>query len=130
MPGQSVLVVDDNVTNLKLLEYLLQASGFQVHTAGDAEAALEAVKAYEPGLVLMDLQLPGTDGLTLTRQLKDDPSTAHIVVLAVTAYAMKGDEERALAAGCDGYLSKPIDTRSLPKLVAQYLAKSAPNSGT
>lgn len=129
MSGKSVLVVDDNVTNLKLLEYLLKAHGFDVHTASDAESALEAVRHEQPGLVLMDLQLPGTDGLTLTRQLKSDPATARIVVLAVTAYAMKGDEERALAAGCDGYLSKPIDTRSLPKLVAQYLERGSAEPG-
>jgi CheY-like chemotaxis protein len=124
MSGQAVLVVDDNVTNLKLIEYLLRANGYQVFTACDAEAALDAVTVHRPGLVLMDLQLPGTDGLTLTRQLKRDPSTAHIVVLAVTAYAMKGDEERALAAGCDGYLSKPIDTRTLPGMVERYLSQS------
>jgi CheY-like chemotaxis protein len=123
MAGQAVLVVDDNVTNLKLIEYLLQANGYEVITAVDAESALDAVARFHPRLVLMDLQLPGTDGLTLTRVLKHDPTTAHIVVLAVTAYAMKGDEERALAAGCDGYLSKPIDTRALPKLVAHYLSQ-------
>lgn len=121
MPAPVVLVVDDNPTNLKLIAYLLQARGYDVHTASDAEAALERVAHTKPALILMDLQLPGIDGLELTRRLKADPATRHIVVIAVTAYAMKGDEERSRAAGCDGYVSKPVDTRALPKLVAQHL---------
>lgn len=116
-----ILVVDDNVTNLKLIEYLLKAKGYDVLTAIDAESALEAVRAKRPSLVLMDLQLPGMDGLELTRQLKSDPSTRDIVIVAVTAYAMKGDEQRALDAGCDGYVAKPIDTRALPQVVESHL---------
>jgi CheY-like chemotaxis protein len=123
MAGSRVLVVDDNLTNLKLIEYLLCSKGYDVCTAVDAERALLEVRAQKPDLVLMDLQLPGMDGLELTRQLKQDPATRHIVILAVTAYAMKGDEERARSAGCDGYIPKPIDTRLLPKLVAQHLAE-------
>ena len=113
MGGHRILVVDDNVTNLKLIEYLLKAKGYDVLTAIDADSALDAVRAQRPALVLMDLQLPGMDGLELTRQLKQDPATRHIVILAVTAYAMKGDEERARSAGCDGYIAKPINTRTL-----------------
>jgi CheY-like chemotaxis protein len=124
MAGSRVLVVDDNLTNLKLIEYLLRSKGYDVDTALDAESALSAVRARAPQLVLMDLQLPGIDGLELTRRLKQDPATRHIVILAVTAYAMKGDEERARSAGCDGYIPKPIDTRLLPKLVAQHLAEA------
>lgn len=118
-----ILVVDDNVTNLKLIEYLLKAKGYDVSTAIDAESALEAVRNKRPSLVLMDLQLPGMDGLELTRRLKSDPSTRDIVIVAVTAYAMKGDEQRALDAGCDGYVAKPIDTRALPGVVEGHLAR-------
>lgn len=119
--GHRILVVDDNVTNLKLIEYLLQAKGYDVLTAVDAESALEAVRSKRPSLVLMDLQLPGMDGLELTRRLKSDPSTREILIVAVTAYAMKGDEQRALDAGCDGYIAKPIDTRALPQMVESHL---------
>lgn len=121
MTAQVVLVVDDNPTNLKLIAYLLQAKGYEVRTAADADAALEVVRTSRPALILMDLQLPGMDGLELTRLLKSQPETRAIVILAVTAYAMKGDEERARAAGCDGYIPKPVDTRALPRIVAQHL---------
>jgi len=121
MAGESVLVVDDNPTNLKLVAYVLTSRGFDVRTAVDAETALAAIAARAPRLILMDLQLPGIDGLELTRRLKADPQTKGIVILAVTAYAMKGDEERARAAGCDGYVAKPIDTRTLPDVVARHL---------
>jgi CheY-like chemotaxis protein len=124
MAGSRVLVVDDNLTNLKLIEYLLRSKGYDVSTAVDAESAQQEVRARKPDLVLMDLQLPGMDGLELTRRLKQDPATRHIVILAVTAYAMKGDEERARSAGCDGYIPKPIDTRLLPKLVARHLQEA------
>jgi CheY-like chemotaxis protein len=120
--GQRILVVDDNVTNLKLIEYLLKAKGYDVLTAVDADGALEVVRAQRPALVLMDLQLPGMDGLELTRKLKSDPNTADIAIVAVTAYAMKGDEQRALDAGCDGYIGKPIDTRALPQVVERHLS--------
>lgn len=121
MAAPIVLVVDDNPTNLKLIAYLLQAKGYDVRTAIDAEVALELVRSVRPQLILMDLQLPGMDGLELTRRLKSAPETRDIVVIAVTAYAMKGDEERARAAGCDGYVPKPVDTRALPGIVAHYL---------
>ena len=128
MTAQVVLVVDDNPTNLKLIAYLLQAKGYEVRTAADADAALEVVRTSRPALILMDLQLPGMDGLELTRQLKRSPETRDIVVIAVTAYAMRGDEQRARAAGCDDYMAKPIDTRALPAVVARHLggAERAP----
>ena len=125
MSGESVLVVDDNPTNLKLVAYVLTSRGFDVRTAIDAETAIAAIAARPPRLILMDLQLPGIDGLELTRRLKADPATRAIVILAVTAYAMKGDEERARAAGCDGYVAKPIDTRTLPDIVAKHLLPQA-----
>jgi len=116
-----ILIVDDNVTNLKLVAYLMKAKGYEVATAVDAESALEAVRSLKPRLILMDLQLPGTDGLELTRRLKADPDTQNIKIIAVTAYAMKGDQDRAFAAGCDDYVTKPIDTRTLPETIARHL---------
>jgi CheY-like chemotaxis protein len=124
MSAPVVLVVDDNPTNLKLIAYLLQAKGYDVRTAIDAEMALQEVQTFRPALILMDLQLPGMDGLELTRRLKATPETRDIIVIAVTAYAMKGDEERARAAGCDGYVPKPVDTRALPRMVAQYIGSA------
>ncbi len=121
MAGDPILVVDDNPTNLKLIRVLLAGEGYEVRTAGDAEEALAALQGFRPRLVLMDLQLPGMDGLELTRRLKADPGTRDILIVALTAYAMKGDEEKAREAGCDGYLAKPIDTRTLPAQVAGYL---------
>jgi CheY-like chemotaxis protein len=123
MAGEPILIVDDNPQNLKLARILLLSEGYQVRAAIDAEDALTILGGFTPRLILMDLQLPGMDGLELTRQLKADPARRDILVLALTAYAMKGDEERALAAGCDGYMSKPIDTAALPLLVAALLAR-------
>lgn len=119
--AKRILVVDDNLTNLKLVTYLVKANGYDVDTAADAEAALIAIASKRPDLILMDVQLPGIDGLELTRRLKTDPNTADIRIIAVTAYAMKGDQEKALSAGCDGYVTKPIDTRTLPSLIAAQL---------
>ncbi len=124
MPAEPILIIDDNVINLKLARVILQAEGYEVRTAIDAEDALAVLRAFRPRLILMDLQLPGMDGLELTRRLKADPATRAIVVLAVTSYAMKGDEERARQAGCDGYVTKPIDTETLPRIVARHLRAS------
>ena len=122
MAGEPILVVDDNAVNLKLVAYLMKANGYDVHTASDAETATASIAEHRPRLILMDLQLPGVDGLELTRRLKADPATRDIIIVAVTAYAMKGDHEKALAAGCDDYVTKPIDTRKLPELIAHWLA--------
>jgi CheY-like chemotaxis protein len=119
-----VLIVDDNPTNLKLVAYLVRANGYEVDTAGDAEAALAAIAAHRPALILMDLQLPGIDGLELTRRLKSDPATRDIKIIAVTAYAMKGDEDKAREAGCDDYVTKPIDTRGLPEMIAKHVGRA------
>jgi CheY-like chemotaxis protein len=118
-----ILIVDDNPQNLKLARILLTGEGYDVRTAIDAEQALDVLASFAPRLILMDLQLPTMDGLTLTRLLKKDPRHAHIFVVALTAYAMKGDAEKALAAGCDGYVTKPIDTDALPKMVAEYMER-------
>jgi two-component system cell cycle response regulator DivK len=121
--GEPILIVDDNAVNLKLMRILLTGEGYAVRTAIDAEAAITVLSEFQPRLILMDLQMPGMDGLELTRRLKKDPALADIVVVALTAYAMKGDEGKALEAGCDGYISKPIDTRTLTVIIAGYLEK-------
>jgi CheY-like chemotaxis protein len=128
---EGILIVDDNPANLKLARVLLRSEGYEVRTAIDAEEAIEILRAFRPRLILMDVQLPGMDGLELTRRLRADPATAGIIVVALTAYAMKGDEERVLAAGCDGYVAKPIDTRALPGVIADYLGRGshAPGEG-
>jgi two-component system, cell cycle response regulator DivK len=124
MAGEPILVVDDNAMNLKVARVMLQAEGYEVRTAADAAAALTVLQTFRPRLILMDLQMPGMDGYALTRQLMADPATSDIVILAVTAYAMKGDEQKAYEAGCQMYITKPICTRSLPKMIAQFLATS------
>jgi len=111
-----VLIIDDNAMNQELSSVLLRRDGIEVANALDAESALSQVASFEPDLVLMDIQLPNTDGLELTRQLRADPAQANLVIVAFTAYAMKGDEARMLAGGCDGYLSKPVD---VPRFAAQ-----------
>ena len=120
-----ILIVDDNPTNVKLLQLVLRNEGWQLQVAYNAHEAAEKLEHATPAIILMDLQLPGIDGLTLTRQLKADVRYKHIPIVAVTSYAMKGDEERARAAGCDGYVTKPIDTRSLADVIRGFLAASA-----
>lgn len=122
MAGERVLVVDDNAINLKLVQVVLRAAGYEVATADDAEQARAEIGRAVPSLVLMDVQLPGTDGLKLTRELRADPVTAHVPVVAVTSYAMCGDEAKALEAGCVAYVTKPIDIHTLPDLVATHVA--------
>jgi CheY-like chemotaxis protein len=123
--AKRILIVDDNPTNLKLVSYLMQQHGYEVATAGDADDAVASIAQSPPALILMDVQLPGIDGLELTRRLKNDPATKGIKIIALTAYAMKGDHEKALAAGCDDYVTKPIDTRALPLMVAKHLKGAA-----
>jgi CheY-like chemotaxis protein len=128
MAGARILVVDDNPANLRLLRMLLVGEDYDVRTAADATEALAMVGEFCPRLILMDLQMPGMDGFELTRRLKADHATRGIVIVALTAYAMKGDEEKARAAGCDGYVSKPIDTRTLPALIARHVGDPAGRS--
>lgn len=119
-PG-TILVIDDNPSNLKLFTYLLAIPGYEVLTARDALEAIEVLARIKPRLIIMDLQLPDIDGLTLTRRLKADPKMEGTAILAVTASAMKGDEEKARAAGVDGYMSKPIDKRAFRAMVETYM---------
>ena len=122
MASEPILIVDDNAQNLKLAKVILLGEGYEVRTAVDAESALSVLESFTPRLILLDVQLPGMDGLSLTRLLKADPRRSGIIIIAVTSYAMKGDDQKAFAAGCDGYMSKPIDIEILPRTVAQHLA--------
>jgi len=123
MTSEPILIVDDNAQNLKLAKVILVAEGYDVRTAIDAEDALTILESFTPRLILMDLQLPRMDGLELTRLIKNDPARRGMIIIALTAYAMKGDDEKAFAAGCDGYMSKPIDTDALARMVAEHLAR-------
>lgn len=117
-----VLVVEDHESNMELATDVLELAGYQVLQAFDAEEGIELAKREKPDLIVMDVGLPGMDGLEATRLLKADPATQHIPVLASTSHAMKGDRERILAAGCDAYISKPIDTRGFARIVADLIA--------
>jgi CheY-like chemotaxis protein len=116
-----ILVVDDNPINLKLACEVLVWDGYVVDRAIDAEQAQELLKNTMPDLILMDIALPGMDGLAFTRKLKADQRLKHVPVVALTAFAMKGDDQKALLAGCAGYIAKPIDTRQLGRQVAVFL---------
>ena len=120
-----ILVVDDNATNRKLVSDVLAFDGYAVLQAADAEEAQRVIEHTPPDLILMDIALPGMDGLTLTRKLKATNATRGIHIVALTAFAMKGDDQKALAAGCDGYIPKPIDTRKLSERVAAWLNPGA-----
>jgi two-component system cell cycle response regulator DivK len=120
----SILVVEDNDRNRRLLKILLQAQGYEVIEAASGEEVMKYLEDNRPDLILMDIQLPNIDGLELTKEIKNNPETIDIPIIAVTAYAMKGDKERILEAGCDAYVSKPIDTRKLPLVIADALKNS------
>lgn len=121
MAGERILLVEDNAQNRRLAQFLLKSRGYTVYEATTGQEALELARTHLPDLVLMDLRLPGTDGLTATRALKEDDMTRRIPVIALTAFAMDGDREKALQAGCDGYITKPIDTKTFPSAVSRYL---------
>jgi CheY-like chemotaxis protein len=123
-PKKRILVVDDNPRNLKLAFDVLEDAGYEVVEAVDAEQAQSMIDRNLPDLILMDIALPGMDGLTLTRKIKANERTKHIRIIALTAFAMKGDDQKALAAGCDGYITKPIDIHQLPVQVADILGGS------
>ncbi|HEX3855693.1 MAG TPA: response regulator [Verrucomicrobiae bacterium] len=121
MTGQKILIIEDNLLNLELATDLMEANGFVVSSAQSAEEGLRMARELLPDLVLMDFSLPGMDGLTATKNLKADPATSLLAVVGLTANAMKGDEESALNAGCDGYLTKPIDTRTFITTVKKFI---------
>jgi CheY-like chemotaxis protein len=122
MTGKKILIIEDNLLNLELATDLLEANGFIVSSAQTAEEGLRLARELLPDLVLMDFSLPGMDGLSATKNIKTDSATRQICVVGLTANAMKGDEELALAAGCDGYLTKPIDTRTFIASVTKFIA--------
>jgi len=124
----NILIVEDNPANMTLAVFLLQSAGHTVLSATSAEAGLTLAREKQPDLILMDIQLPGMDGLQATGILKADSSTHDIPVIALTALAMKGDEERIRAAGCDGYIAKPLAYREFLATVASVLPKAPQNS--
>jgi len=124
MPADKILIIEDNLLNLELATDLLEVHGYLVFKAQNAETGLRLARAAAPDLILMDLSLPGMDGLQATKALKSDPATRHLPVIALTAHAMKGDQEVALKAQCDGYLAKPIDTRSFAETIASFIASA------
>ena len=119
-----VLVIEDNAANMRLATFVLESAGHVVLGATDAEAGLAVVRDQQPDLVLMDIQLPGMDGLQAAAQLKADPATRTIPIIALTALAMKGDEERIRAAGCDGYIAKPLAYKNVLAVIDAHLLKS------
>jgi CheY-like chemotaxis protein len=121
MANETILVIEDNKMNMKLVRSLLQIGKYSVLEAIDAENGIQLAREHHPDLILMDIQLPGMDGLTATREIKNDPEVKDISVVALTSYAMEGDEEKAMDAGCAGYIAKPIDTRSFLETVGQFL---------
>lgn len=121
-----ILVIEDNAVNMELVTDLLEASRFRVIQARTAEEGLRFARELLPDLILMDLSLPGMDGLAATRALKTDPATCHLGVIALTAHAMRGDDAIAREAGCDGYLSKPIDTRTFSTRIASFISAASP----
>jgi two-component system cell cycle response regulator DivK len=128
MAGESILIIDDSPLNLKLARILLESQGYVIGTAKEGNEALSMVSTFKPRLILMDVQMPGIDGLEVTRRIKANPNTRDIIVVALTSYAMKGDREKARSAGCDGYITKPFDSQKLLLQIRQYLdtANGAP----
>jgi CheY-like chemotaxis protein len=117
-----VLVVEDNDMNMQLVEYLLEEGGYQIVKAASGEDALSIARSGDPvDLILMDIHLPGIDGLSVVREMKTDDRTKAIPILALTAHAMRGDRDRFLEAGCDGYISKPIDVKTFLTSIRSYL---------
>jgi len=121
MSVSRVLIVDDNAINITIAQVVVEAEGFLVQAAASGQEALQKVAVFQPDLILMDIQMPGMDGLEVTRFLKADPATRHIRIVAFTAFAMHGDEAKLKAAGCDAYLSKPIDVKCFGKQVRACL---------
>ena len=121
MAGEKVLVIEDNPMDMQLVVDLLEVAGHTVFQAQTAEQGIELAKAESPDLILMDISLPGMDGLAATGILKQDPDIKDVPIVALTAHAMRGDEKKALVAGCIGYITKPFDTNTFPETVAHYV---------
>jgi len=121
MKIKTILVVEDNELNMKLVRGLIKIGKYRMLEATDAESGIQIIREQRPDLVLMDIQLPGMDGLSATKIITEDPSIKDIPIVALTSYAMQGDEEKALAAGCTGYIAKPIETRKFLNTISQYL---------
>ena len=120
--GKKILIIEDNPLNRELMMTVLKARGYELEALEDARGAVDKIKEFKPDLLLLDIMLPGIDGLTLTGDIRNDPETEDLKIIAVTAYAMRGDRERIIEAGCDGYISKPVDTRKLPGQIEEYLS--------
>jgi two-component system, cell cycle response regulator DivK len=129
MSQEPILIVDDNPMNLKLEKRLLEIEDYQVLTARSAEETLKVLEYFRPRLILMDFQLPGLDGVELTREIRSNPANGDIAIVILTSYDQQGDEQKARAAGCDGYIPKPIQTQSFPGIVAGYLKGSTRGTG-
>src|SRR5215212_10170296 len=126
MPARRILVVEDNDMNMQLVEFLLEEGGYDIVKATSGEEALQLTRdanGAAPDLILMDIHLPGMDGLSVVRAMKEDTRTARIPILALTAHAMRGDRDRFLEAGCDGYISKPIDVKTFVESIERYIAR-------
>ena len=121
--AKKILIVEDNVVNRVLMQDLLTYHGYEILEAGDGAEGIEKARKYRPDLILMDMQMPIMDGIQAVNHLKADPETRDIKIISLTAFAMKGDRERFLRAGCDEYVAKPINTRELPKLVKRLLGE-------
>jgi len=125
---EKILIVEDNPPNMRLMEMTLRAKGYTLLRATDGEEALDMAIKNKPALIIMDIQLPKVNGLEVTKRLRQMPDFNHIPIIAVTAYAMRGDEERIIKAGCDAYLSKPINTHQLAEIVAKMLLQGQKDS--
>jgi CheY-like chemotaxis protein len=128
MAGERILIVEDNPVNLKLAQVILQSAGYVTEGVRTADAANTAIRERTPQLIMMDIGLPGKDGFALTRELKSEASTSQIPILVVTSYAMKSDRSKAFEAGCDGYLTKPIDRIALLDEVRDLLDEAVKSS--
>ncbi len=120
---EKILIVEDNSQNMRMIEMTLRLKGYTLLRATDGEEALDVSHRERPDLIIMDIQLPKMNGLEVTRKLRENPAFSHIPIIGVTAYAMKGDRKKVLEAGCDAYLSKPINTRELPEMIDKMLSQ-------
>jgi len=120
---EKVLIVEDNPQNMRLMEMALRASDYTLLKATDGAAALDVAMREQPDLIIMDVGLPDMSGLDVTRKLREAAAFSHTPIIGITAYAMKGDKEKVIESGCDAYLSKPVNTRELPEVIARMLAR-------